>query len=61
MKPSFYVFKLKRNILPLIFLTFTFCLVIFSSNNLQAVKSGLTLWANSVVPSLFPFLLQLKY
>ena len=55
MKPSFYVFKLKRNILPLIFLTFTFCLVIFSSNNLQAVKSGLTLWANSVVPSLFPF------
>lgn len=55
MKPSFYVFKLKRNILPLIFLAFTFCLVIFSSNNLQAVKSGLTLWANSVVPSLFPF------
>lgn len=55
MKPSFYVFKLKRNILPLIFLAFTFCLVIFSNNNLQAVKSGLTLWANSVVPSLFPF------
>lgn len=55
MKPSFYVLKLKRTILPLIFLTFTFCLVIFSSSNLQAVKSGLTLWANSVVPSLFPF------
>ena len=55
MKPSFYVFKLKRNILSIIFLAFTFCLVIFSSNNLQAVKSGLTLWANSVVPSLFPF------
>ena len=55
MKPSFYVFKLKRNILPLIFLTFTFCLVVFSSNNLQAVKYGLSLWANSVVPSLFPF------
>ena len=55
MKPSFYVFKLKRNILPLIFLTFTLCLVIFSGSNLQAVKSGLTLWANSVVPSLFPF------
>ncbi len=55
MKPSFYVIKLKRNILPLIFLGFTLCLLIFSKSNLPAVKSGLTLWATSVVPSLFPF------
>lgn len=55
MKPSFYVVKLKRNILPLIFLGFTLCLLIFSKSNLPAVKSGLTLWATSVVPSLFPF------
>ena len=55
MKPSFYVVKLKRNILPLIFLSFTLCLLIFSKSNLPAVKSGLTLWATSVVPSLFPF------
>ena len=55
MKPNFYVVKLKRNILPLIFLGFTLCLLIFSKSNLPAVKSGLTLWATSVVPSLFPF------
>ena len=55
MKPSFYVIKLKRNILPLIFLGFTLFLLIFSKSNLPAVKSGLTLWATSVVPSLFPF------
>ncbi len=54
-KPGIYVIKLKRNLLPLIFLGFTFCLLIFSKSNLPAVKSGLALWANSVVPSLFPF------
>ena len=54
-KPSIYVVKLKRNFLPIIFLTFTFCLLIFSKSNLPAVKSGLSLWANSVIPSLFPF------
>jgi sporulation integral membrane protein YlbJ len=54
-KPSIYVIKLKRNILPILFLGFTFCLLIFSKSNLPAVKSGLSLWANSVVPSLFPF------
>ena len=55
MKPSFYVIKLKRNILPLIILGFTFALLIFSKSNLPAVKNGLALLANSVVPSLFPF------
>ncbi len=54
-KSNFYVVKLKRNLLPLLFLGFTFCLLIFSQSNLSAVKSGLLLWANSVVPSLFPF------
>ncbi len=54
-KPSIYVIKLKRNFLPMLFLGFTFCLLIFSKNNLPAVKSGLSLWANSVIPSLFPF------
>lgn len=54
-KPSIYVIKFKRNLLPLLFLTFTFCLLIFSKSNLPAVKSGLLLWANSVIPSLFPF------
>ncbi len=54
-KTNFYVIKLKRNLLPILFLSFTFCLLIFSKSNLPAVKSGLSLWANSVVPSLFPF------
>lgn len=54
-KPSIYVIKLKRNVLPMLFLGFTFCLLIFSKSNLPAVKSGLQLWATSVIPSLFPF------
>lgn len=54
-KTNIYTIKLKRNLLPLLFLGFTFCLLIFSKSNLPAVKSGLALWANSVVPSLFPF------
>ncbi len=55
LKPSFYSIKIKRNFFAIIFLIFTFCLLIFSKTNLPAVKSGLSLWANSVVPSLFPF------
>lgn len=52
---NFYIIKVKKNIFPLVFLLFAFCLLIFSKNNLPAVKTGLTLWATSVVPSLFPF------
>ena len=50
-----FVFRIKRNILPGIFLLFLICLILFSSTNMQAAKSGLKLWANSVIPSLFPF------
>lgn len=39
----------------IIFLLFGASLLIFSRSNLPAIKNGLTLWANSVVPSLFPF------
>ena len=55
LKQNFYVIKLKKFFFPLIFVTFTFGLLIFSKSNLPAIKSGLSLWANSVVPSLFPF------
>lgn len=51
-----YFVSLKRNILPILFILFTISLLIFSNSNLQATKAGLNLWANSVVPSLFPFL-----
>lgn len=54
-KCHFYILKIKRNILALIFLAFGASLLLFSSNNLPAIKKGLSLWANSVVPSLFPF------
>lgn len=50
-----YVIKIKKNIIPILILLFTICLVIFSSSNLVAAKSGLILWGTSVVPSLFPF------
>lgn len=54
-KCQFLVIKLKRNILSLLFLAFAFSLLLFSKSNLPAIKTGLTLWATSVVPSLFPF------
>ncbi len=54
-KTNIYVIKLKRNFLPILFLGFTLSLLLFSNSNLPAVRSGLSLWANSVVPSLFPF------
>lgn len=55
MKNHFYIIKLKKFLLPLVLILFTACLVIFSNSNLKAAKNGLVLWANSVVPSLFPF------
>lgn len=50
-----WIIKIKKNTFPLIFLLFTMCLIIFSTSNLTAAKTGLTLWATSVIPSLFPF------
>lgn len=50
-----YIIKIKQLILPLILVLFTGCLVIFSNSNLSAAKNGLVLWANSIVPTLFPF------
>lgn len=55
LKPNFYVVKVKQNFFSLVFIGFTVSLLLFSNSNLPAVKSGLALWANSVVPSLFPF------
>lgn len=55
LKTNFIFFTIKKNILPTIFCIFTLCLIIFSKSNLSAVKSGLSLWATNVIPSLFPF------
>lgn len=54
-KTNFYVIKLRKNFFAILFLSFTLCILFFSKTNLLAVKSGLSLWATSVVPSLFPF------
>ena len=47
--------KIKSLILPIFICVFILCLLVFSKSNLSAAKSGLTLWANSVLPSLLPF------
>ena len=49
------VIKLKSMIIPTLFVLFAIFLVLFSSSNLYAAQNGLTLWATSVIPSLFPF------
>lgn len=54
-KNLFFLLNLKRCFLPFLFCLFTICLVFFSRSNITAAKDGLSLWANSVVPSLFPF------
>ena len=54
-KSTFAIFSIKDFVLPTIFVLFTIGLVVFSSSNLYAAKNGLKLWANNVVPSLFPF------
>lgn len=59
-KFNLFVFRIKKNLLSIIFLLFTICLIIFSSNNVQATKTGLKLWANSVVPSLYPFFIAVE-
>lgn len=54
-KSTFAVVSLKSMILPVIFVLFTIGLILFSNSNLIAAKNGLKLWANNVVPTLFPF------
>lgn len=54
-KINFFIFSIKKNILPIFLILFLLFLVIFSKNNLSAAKSGLQLWANAIVPSLLPF------
>ncbi len=51
----FFTVSIKKLLLPILFIIFTISLVLFSNSNLVASKTGLKLWANSVVPSLFPF------
>lgn len=52
---KFVFISLRKNILPIVFILITICLVVFSKSNLTATKNGLALWATCVVPALFPF------
>ena len=52
---NFIVFNFKKNFWSILFANFILGLILFSNSNLEAAKNGLSLWANSVVPSLFPF------
>ncbi len=54
-KTNFIFISLKDNILTIIFVLFAIGLIVFSRQNLQASKEGLTLWVTSVVPALLPF------
>ena len=51
----FFIQKLKKNLILIMILLFIFFLVLYSQENIVAVKKGLELWINNVVPSLFPF------
>ncbi len=51
----FIVISIKKYFFTVLFLLFTLSLILFSATNLEAAKNGLILWANSVVPTLFPF------
>lgn len=54
-RANFIIISLKNNLLTIIFALFMTCLLIFSKQNMAAAKNALSLWANSVVPSLLPF------
>jgi len=54
-KFKFIVIKLKSLVLPSFICIFILFLLLYSKSNLAAAKSGLLLWANSVLPSLLPF------
>ncbi len=51
---------LKKNIISVLSVLFVICLVIFSKSNLTATLDGIKLWANSVLPSLFPFFVAVE-
>ena len=54
-KVRFLVLKLKKIFIPFCIFIFTLFLVVFSNTNLESAKYGIKIWAQSVVPSLFPF------
>ncbi len=54
-KTNFIVVSLKKYIVSILSIIFIITLILYSKTNMEAAKEGLTLWATSVLPSLFPF------
>lgn len=52
---KFIVISLRKYFFIIIFILFTISLLLFSNTNLIAAQNGLALWANKVLPTLFPF------
>lgn len=50
----------KKKLISIIFILYLFFLILFTKSNFNAAKKGLTLWANNVVPSLFPFFVAVE-
>ena len=50
----------KKKTISFLFILFTVLLVVLGGSNLNATKNGLALWANNVVPSLFPFFVAVE-
>ena len=55
LKYNFFVFSIKKYFFTILILIFLIGLLSFSTSNIQAAKDGMVLWAEAVVPSLFPF------
>ena len=51
---------IKENILTLVFVSFMIFLLLYSYDNLIAARNGLKLFANNVIPSLFPFFVAVE-
>ena len=51
----FFVISIKKYFFTCLFFIFTITLILFSSSNLESAQRGLSLWAISIVPTLFPF------
>ena len=56
----FLVINIKKYFFSFIFIIFLLFLILFSTTNLEATKSGLALWYNSVLPTLFPFFIAIE-
>lgn len=55
LKNKIIIIKIKELFFPITICCFMFFLLIFSSSNIHAAKSGILLWYNAVLPSLLPF------